>query len=162
MATILGALAITAVVVTKAADLWTTWRHVGASAESNPVGRVLFRALGVPGGLAIIGVVSLAIVAVTWSVAFALGEGAVVFLAAWSFAIAAVQAAVAHHNATGRSNRITRRVAAFHAAWTRAACPPSLLHGAPSTSSARSTAALSPPTRSAMHLSRCSTRTKRA
>lgn len=124
MLTLLAALAIAALVLTKAADLWTTWRHVGAHQESNPIGRFLFRRLGVPGGLAVVGVIALIIVAVTWSAAFAMGDAAVLFTAAWSFLVAAVQAAVAHHNATGRSNAVTRRVAALHGAWARAVARP--------------------------------------
>jgi uncharacterized protein YacL len=115
---IVCAVAVAAVLVTKAADLWTTWKHVTAETETNPIGRYLFRRVGMVGGLVIVGVTSLSIVAATWTVAVALGPVAMVLAAVLSLFVSVVQACVAMHNATGRPNLVTRKVAALHRRWT--------------------------------------------
>jgi hypothetical protein len=104
-----------AVLVTKFADLWTTWRFVGAEAETNPIGRFLFRRIGVLPGLVLVGVVVLAVVAVTYGGAAASGSVvAQVLVATYGGFVSVVQAAVAHHNATGRANAVTRVVMNAH------------------------------------------------
>jgi len=111
-------LSVAGVVVTKAADLWTTWRHVSADSETNPVGRFLFRRIGVGGGIVVVGALALLLIAASWWAAIAMGPAGMIFLAAWSLVISVVQAGVAHHNATGRPNLVTRRVAALHSRWS--------------------------------------------
>lgn len=107
-------LSIVALVVTKAADLWTTWRFVGVASETNPLGRALMARLGMKGALAVVGVVAALLIATSWAVALRLGPEAMGVLAAWSTVVAVVQGAVALTNATGRFNLVTRRVLALH------------------------------------------------
>lgn len=109
-----------AVLLTKAADLWTTWKHVSAETETNPIGRFLFRRLGMAGGLAAVATVTVLVVAATWATAVELGVGAMTLAAALSLFVSLVQGGVALHNATGRSNAVTRKVAALHAVWAAA------------------------------------------
>ena len=116
---IICALAAAAVLVTKAADLWTTWKHVTPDTETNPVGRFLFKRVGMAGGLAVVAIVTVLVVAMTWATAVEFGPAGMVLATVLSLFVSIVQASVALHNATGRPNFVTRKVAALHARWSR-------------------------------------------
>lgn len=120
MATLVFALVVVALLATKALDVRSTWRHVGAAGETNPFAARLFRRIGLGRGLAVVGAIYVAILALEVVLVVAIGVAFVTWAAcALGAAIAYVQWDVARHNATGRSSALTRRIATAHAAWSR-------------------------------------------
>ena len=98
------------VVATKLADLWTTWRNVDSSSETNPFGALLFRRTNVGVGVLVVGLLAAAIIGVSYGTAWAMGPAAQLAVAALGVPIAVVQGAVAWTNHTRRFNGITRRI----------------------------------------------------
>ncbi len=120
MATTVFLLVVVALLATKALDVHSTWRRVGVDGEGNPLAAGWFRRFGLGRGLAVVGAVYLAIVAIEVVVVFAIGVAAVTWaVAVLGAAIAYVQWDVARHNYTGEPSALTRRIAAAHAAWSR-------------------------------------------
>ncbi len=133
----LYAIGLIGVVLTKVADVWSTWLKLqGAGDETNPFAAGLMHRWGFRTGIMIVSLIYVLILAVsTWAFAASLEffvelahSGWIGATLAWSaqclvFAylllVSVVQAAVAHHNWTGRSNSITRRVLSFHSRWAR-------------------------------------------
>jgi hypothetical protein len=113
-------LSLLALLVTKAADVVSTWRHVGVQGESNPIVRPVFQRFGLAGGLMIVCTVYLV---------FALGQYAVVWwighpVLVWGntllgFLIAWAQWDVARFNTTRRHSALTRFVLRVYARWSR-------------------------------------------
>ncbi|MCC7404564.1 MAG: hypothetical protein IT288_09230 [Bdellovibrionales bacterium] len=106
-------------VITKIADLWTTYKMVTEKSETNPLGRWLFAKIGLLPGLFVVGALAIGIIGVTYFGAFTAGIWFQVPVAVLGYFVAIVQAAVAHHNATGHSNLMTRQVLRFHQWWSR-------------------------------------------
>lgn len=108
---------VIAIVITKALDVLTTLRAVGVrgEGETNVFAQRWMRRFGV-------GVVAAVVFAVTVAVALVVGVGAIrsdvvvvkVGCVVVGGFVAFVQGAVAHTNASGRWNFVTRRVLAFH------------------------------------------------
>ncbi len=109
-----------ALLLSKAPDLWTTYRYVGASGETNPIGSWLFRRFGLLPGLIIAGVIHLIVVSVgTW---WAYQNLVGVWLLMWSLSslwVAWVHLEVARINAGGRHGRMTRWIQRTYFAWGR-------------------------------------------
>lgn len=106
-----------AIVVTKFFDCLTTQKHMtGLSWEANPVARKLMRWFGARRAIWLVFLVTVGVVGLSWSAVLAgvaSDAGArrrwlapVGFIVVGTF-VSVVQGAVAHMNATRRSNRIT-------------------------------------------------------
>lgn len=123
MTTAAVVLAALAVVATKVFDGLTTLRAIGprGAGETNPLARALMARWGVRRA-----VVAVCVVAALWALLLAglvLASGLVWLQLAYvvvALFVAAVQAAVASTNGTGRFNPITRRVLALHGGMRRA------------------------------------------
>ena len=105
-----------ALVVTKALDCLTTLRHVDASTETHPLARGWMARFGVP--RTVLGVFVLSLATVLACLLLVLSTEQVWIHCSYVLAgtlVAAVQAAVAHTNATGSWNVVTRQVARIHA-----------------------------------------------
>jgi hypothetical protein len=119
MATFVFALVVVALLATKALDAHSTWRRVGVDGETNPLAAGIFRRVGLGRGLAVVGAIYVAIVALEVVLVLAIGAAFVTWAAcALGAAIAYVQWDVARHNYTGRPSALTRRIAAAHGAWS--------------------------------------------
>lgn len=110
-------LTVIAIVITKALDAWTTLRVVGprGEGETNGFAQRWMRRVGVRRTAALVFAVT-TVVAVTIGVVVVSSEEWTLqagYVVVGSF-VAIVQGAVAHTNATGRWNFVTRRVLAFH------------------------------------------------
>jgi hypothetical protein len=106
--------------VTKAADVVTTIRHVGAHGESNPLARSWFGRFGFVGGLVLVCVL-FAFLAVgqyllVWWLCGLTGR---LLNAVGGFAIAWIQWDVARFNASGRHSRLTMLALRAYSAWAR-------------------------------------------
>lgn len=121
---------------TKLLDVVSTLKRIrNVDDETNPLAHSLMRRFGVRGGVAVVMGVYLAICALSyvlllvplakWRELVEMGEASGYYFFAYHVTmgmslllVSLVQAAVAHHNWSGRSNRITRIVARLHAAIT--------------------------------------------
>lgn len=112
---------VAALLATKWLDCRTTLRRIDSPAgETNPLARTAMARWGMR--RATWGVFALAALITGTAAAAALGSPspwARPAFTALGLAIAAVQGAVARHNATGRSNAVTRAVLRAHCAWLR-------------------------------------------
>lgn len=113
-------LSFASLLLTKAADVVSTWRHVGVHGETNPIARPLFVRFGLAGGLAIVCAIYLVIASaqyllVWWTASVPLiwANTVLGFLIAW------VQLDVARFNMTGRPSTITRIAGSAHEWWAR-------------------------------------------
>ena len=113
-------LSLLALVVTKVADFVTTIRHVGPNAESNPLARLGFRQLGFRGGLVMVAVLWVLMVAVTYGTVIWFGGVAMrMATATTGFLVAWAQWDAARFNRTGRTTRFTRAVLRGYSAWRK-------------------------------------------
>ena len=105
---------VLALIITKLADVMTTWRRlVSVHQEANPLAQIAMRWFGVFGTCLMVMALSVAIVlSAAWM--------AVLYGPVWQgifivvgFAISCVQFSVAHANATGRQNCLTRPLLAM-------------------------------------------------
>jgi hypothetical protein len=100
---------LAALLLTKVADVLTTWRHIGGAEERNPLAAALFHRFGLGVGIAIVGGLYLAIVGVQYGLVWWLGSPWLLGAnGALGFGIAWVQWEVARCNAMGRTSRCTR------------------------------------------------------
>jgi hypothetical protein len=107
-----------ALVLTKAADFWTTLRYVGPEAECNPLARKLFNQFGFKGGLVLVVLIWAIIVAAAYGYAWWLGSSWERWLtAATGFVIAWAQWDAARFNATGHASWLTRRALVLYHWW---------------------------------------------
>lgn len=108
---------VVAIVVTKGFDAWTTLRAVGRSGEgeTNAFAQRWMRRFGVRSVAAVVFAVATVVAVTTGVVVVASEEWSLQlgYVVVGGF-VAFVQGAVAHTNATGRWNFVTRRVLAFH------------------------------------------------
>lgn len=107
-----------ALMLTKAADFWTTVRHVGPEAECNPLARKLFHQFGFIGGLVVVGLIWGIIVAAAYGYAWWLGsllEQWITILA--GLVIAWAQWDAARFNVTGHTSWFTRVAMARYRWW---------------------------------------------
>jgi hypothetical protein len=104
-------------VVTKLADLWTTIRHVGPEAESNPLARRWFKKFGFRGGLAMVMGVWLLIVGLVFVQAWNAPLWLQVPTLIMSFFVAWVQWEVARFNAKGKPNHTIRAAMRIYQRW---------------------------------------------
>lgn len=114
-------LSLIALVLTKAADFFTTVRYVGPSAELNPLARSLFARFGFRGGLAIVALIWTGIVAITYGAA--LWQASELYrwiTAALGLLVSYLQWEAARFNAGGRAGRLTLRILAAYHAWALA------------------------------------------
>lgn len=120
MADAVLAFSFLALVLTKAADFWTTLRHVGPEAECNPLARKLFQRFGFIGGLLAVAMIWGIIVAMAYGYAWWLGGSLERWLTALTgLLIAGVQWDAARFNATGRSSWVTRKALMLYHGWCR-------------------------------------------
>lgn len=113
-------LSLVALLVTKAADVVSTWRYIGVDGESNPLVRPVFRRLGLGRGM-------VAVCAIY--VVLAVGQYLLVWQVGWpsllwgnavlGFVIAWIQWDVARFNSTGRHSAITGFALRVHHRWGR-------------------------------------------
>ncbi|WP_395715810.1 hypothetical protein [Prosthecobacter sp.] len=107
-----------ALVLTKAADFWTTVKHVGPHAECNPLARRVFHKLGFKGGLVVVALLWAIIVAAAYGYAWLLGTSwerwvtiVVGLVVAWA------QGDAARFNVTGKSSWLTRKMLRLYHHW---------------------------------------------
>ncbi len=108
---------LVALVLTKAADVYTTWRGIDPDglAERNPLARLFFKRWGVRLGMGFIGLAWVLIVLVTYTGAWLYGTLAYkVAVAGIGSAMAWCQWDVARVNATGRTTLFTRFLSRFY------------------------------------------------
>ena len=111
-------LSLLALVLTKVADFVTTVKHVGEEAETNPLARRCFSLLGFKGGLWIVALLWLAIVAITFGYALFMADPITCWLTALTgFGIAWAQWDAARFNRTGKSSRLTRMIFRLYNCW---------------------------------------------
>jgi hypothetical protein len=106
--------------LTKALDVHSTWRHVHATAELNPLARRLFARCGLGGGLAVVSCVYCVVLAAEVAVVAWIDS----LVATWLFAVfgcfvAWVQWDVARCNRTGRHSNATLVVASAYGRWAK-------------------------------------------
>ena len=115
MTTVALLLSLLALVLTKVADFVTTVRHVGHEGEVNPFARRCFECMGFKGGLWVVTLLWLAIVALTFGYAWLKGDPSTRWLTALAgFAIAWAQWDAARFNRMGRSSWFTRKALWFY------------------------------------------------
>lgn len=107
--------------LTKAADVVTTWRHVGVHDEANPFAAALFRRFGLAGGILIVVGLYLVLACGQYLLVWHLG-GDLLLLAnsLLGLFIAAIQWDVARFNTTRRPSWVTTwllQLSARAAAW---------------------------------------------
>ena len=120
MKTILLGVTAAALLVTKALDVHSTWRHVGVAGELNPIVRGWFHRFGLGRGLALACAVYLVVLAVEiglvwWLDKMVLTAGTVIF----GLFIAWAQWDVARFNRSRRHSWFTRVVMRAYMAWGR-------------------------------------------
>ena len=106
--------------LTKAMDVHSTWRHVPAQAELNPFANRLFARFGFGGGLVLVSCIYCCLLAAEVGVVAWIDS----VLATWVFVVygslvASVQWDVARCNRTGRHSNATRWVAVAYGKWAR-------------------------------------------
>lgn len=111
---------VVALLVTKALDVHSTLRHVGAHGETNPLAAAWFRRFGLVRGVWLVCAIYLAILlAQTWLVAWIDVPTLTWATFVCCIAIAWVQWEVARTNRTGKYSRVTRTVLSLHSAWAK-------------------------------------------
>jgi hypothetical protein len=109
---------LTALVLTKSSDFWTTLRHVGPEAECNPLARKLFHRFGFKGGLVMVALIWAIIVAAAYGYAWRLGSSWERWVtASTGLVIAWAQWDAARFNATGNASWLTRMALAWYRWW---------------------------------------------
>jgi len=105
---------VLALIITKLADVMTTWRRlVSVHQEANPIAQIAMRRFGVAGTCLMVMALSVVIVLLSSQAAVGCGlAGQVVFIIV-GFGISGIQLAVAHSNATGHQNCVTRPLLAM-------------------------------------------------
>ena len=120
MTTVALLVSLLALVLTKVADFVTTVRHVGETAETNPLAQRCFSLLGFKGGLWVVALLWLAIVAITYRYAWFSDEPLTQWLTAiFGYAIAWAQWDAARFNRMGRRSWFTRKALWFYGRWAR-------------------------------------------
>lgn len=111
---------VAALLWTKALDVHSTLRHVGAKGESNPLAAAWFHRFGLARGTALVCAIYLAILLAQTGLVVWLDQPVLTWATfACSLAIAWVQWEVARTNRTGQHSRVTRAVLRLHTAWAR-------------------------------------------
>jgi hypothetical protein len=120
MTAILLAITAVALLVTKALDVQSTWRHVGVQGECNPLARWLFRRLGLVWGLVLASGIYLGVLgtqlALVWQadqLPLTLGTLVAGLFIAWA------QWDVARFNRTRCHSWFTRGVLTAYSRWNR-------------------------------------------
>jgi hypothetical protein len=109
---------LTALVLTKAADFWTTLRHVGPEAECNPLAQKLVHQFGFKRGLVVVALIWAIIVAAAYGYAWWLGSSWERWItASTGFVIAWAQWDAARFNAAGNASWFTCRALALYRWW---------------------------------------------
>jgi hypothetical protein len=112
------AFSLIALVLTKAADFWTTLRHVSPHAECNPLARRLFHRFGFKGGLLAVAAIWAVIVTAAYGYAWWLGSWWEQWVtASMGFVIAWAQWDAARFNVTGHASWFTRKALALYRWW---------------------------------------------
>jgi hypothetical protein len=113
-------LSFAALLVTKAADVVSTWRHVGVRGETNPIARPLFAKFGLGWGMFIVCLIYLVVAGGQYLLVWWTGRplmlwcnGALGFLIAW------VQWDAARFNATGKPSAMIKIAIRGHARWAQ-------------------------------------------
>jgi hypothetical protein len=112
-------LSLVALLATKAFDVRSTWCHIGAQAETNPIARSLFSRLGLGRGMAVVCTAYLLLAGSQYLLVWRIGSSALTWAnSGLGFFIALVQWQVARFNSTGRATPITRLAMRGHARWS--------------------------------------------
>ena len=113
-------LSFAALLVTKAADVVSTWRHVGVRGETNPIVRPLFVRFGLGRGMVLVCAVYVVLVVGQYLLVWWFAVPAVVWAnSCLGCGVAWVQWDVARFNATGRHSIATRLATRGYARWAR-------------------------------------------
>ncbi|NBU75209.1 MAG: hypothetical protein EBS30_08325 [Planctomycetes bacterium] len=103
-----------ALVITKLADVMTTYcRLASVHQEANPIAQFAMRRFGVAGTCLMVMALSVVIVLLSSQAAVGCGLVGQVFFIVVGFVISGIQLAVAHSNATGHQNCVTRPLLAM-------------------------------------------------